>query len=66
MLLVTSSISGTLARRSSSFGTQTVNSSGFASSSTNWYCVRLTDASMVRSCTGCMNSEMPGTWAVLR
>ena len=28
--------------------------SGSASSSMNWYCVRLTVPSMVRSCTGCM------------
>jgi hypothetical protein len=29
----------------------------------NWYCVRLTRSSMVRSCTGCMYSVMPGTLA---
>ena len=30
-------------------------------STVNWYCVRLTRASIVRSCTGCMYSEMPST-----
>ena len=32
-----------------------------AAPSTNWYCARLTVDSMVRSCTGCRYSAMPGT-----
>ncbi len=45
---------GTCCSRSISFGTQTANSSGLASCSENWYWPRLTVASIVRSCTGCM------------
>ncbi len=33
------------------------------SSSVYWNCVRLTRSSTVRSCTGCMNSVMPATFA---
>ena len=36
------------------FGAQMASSSGFASSSVNWYCVRLVRASICRSCTACM------------
>ena len=35
--------------------------SASGSSRVNWYCVRLTRSSIVRSCTGCMYSVMPGT-----
>ena len=40
--------------RSISFGTQVSKSAGLGLSRTNWYCVRLTVESMVRSWTGCM------------
>ena len=35
-------------------GTHSPRRSASGSSSVNWYCVRLTRSSMVRSCTGCM------------
>ena len=41
------------AAASTSFGTQSLNADRFGFSSTNWYWVRLTVASIVRSCTGC-------------
>ena len=40
---------------------RSVNAARLGSSSTNWYCVRLTVASMVRSCTGCRYSDTPAT-----
>jgi len=52
--VATSVISGICAMRSIRRGTQTVKSSGLGLSSTNWYWVRLTVESMVRSCDGCM------------
>src|SRR5260370_29891280 len=52
--------------RSMSRGSQTGNSSGLASTRTNWYWVRLTVVSMLRSWTGCMNSETPPTAATSR
>ena len=47
-------------RQATSAPTRRVASAS-GSSSVNWNCVRLTRSSMVRSCTGCMYSVMPGT-----
>ncbi len=64
--LATSSTCGSVFMRSMSRGSQTGNSSGLASTRTNWYWVRLTVVSMLRSWTGCMNSETPPTAATSR
>ncbi len=47
--------------RSTSLGTHRLRRVASGSSSVNWNCVRLTRSSIVRSCTGCMYSVMPGT-----
>ena len=61
--LVVSASCGAWRRRSTSFGTQVLRLFVSASSRLNWYWVRLTRSSIVKSCTGCMNSSMPSTRA---
>ena len=56
--------SGNCCSRASSFGTHSLNADRLGFSSTNWYCVRLIAASIVRSCTGCRYSDTPATSAV--
>jgi hypothetical protein len=52
--LATSVICGTSFSRSTSVCTHFASSIASVSSTVNWYCVRDTRASIVRSCTGCM------------
>ena len=61
--VATSASDGSCCSRATSFGTQVANSSEFGLVSMNWYCVGLTVESIVRSCTDCMNSEMPVMFA---
>jgi hypothetical protein len=49
------------ASRSTNFAVHTFSSSGFGSSRTYWYCVRLMRSSTVMFWTGCMYSVMPST-----
>src|SRR5439155_1108063 len=61
--LVTSARPRSCCNRSTRRGTHSASSCAFASSTVNWYWVRLTRSSIVRSCTGCMYSVMPSTSA---
>ena len=63
--LATSRSCGIALSFSSIFPTQKPNSLGSGDSMLYWNCVRLTRSSTVRSCTGCMNSVIPSTFASL-
>ncbi|MNC37400.1 hypothetical protein D3C75_859610 [compost metagenome] len=75
--LATSVSSGRCCRASTSLPLHSANSSASGDDRLNWYWVRLTRSSMLRSCTGCMNSRIPTslstcgcsraiTWAAVR
>ncbi|MNF75346.1 hypothetical protein D3C84_574100 [compost metagenome] len=57
--LATSVSSGRSARASTSLPLHRLSSSASGDDMLNWYWVRLTRSSMVRSCTGCMNRRTP-------
>ena len=59
--LATSASCGRVRRRSSSCTVHEFNSSMLGLDSRNWYCVLAMRSSIVRSCTGCRYSSIPGT-----
>ena len=62
--LATSASAGDCRSRRTSCGVHCWNSEPRGFSSTNLYCARVTLASIVKSCTGCMYSAAPATLAV--
>ncbi len=66
MSLVTAEKAGFSLNASTSFGAQAANCAASGFSRKKWYCARLTVESIVRSCTGCIDSVMPGTRRVCR
>ena len=61
--LATSRNSGRLFSAATTRPLTSASSVAFASSSVNWYCVRLTRSSTVKSCNGCKKHWIPFTCA---